>query len=383
MAVYPGFVGSSSRARSVNVNAERTVNWYVEKPPGNAKVPAWLVPTPGCTPFAVLNEGPVRALQYMDGRAFAVGGTGFYEVFATGHVTRYGIVDDDAFPACISSNGSNGHQLLITSGGENYIFDLVTSTLTLLVGGDPPVTGPPTPTRMSCFSDGYFIALRKLSNEFHTSALYDGLTWNPLDVYQVSTVADQVVALVENHRDLWLFGSQTTSVWSNTGGEPIYEPVPGVKIDQGCAAAFSAIRIDNALMWLGQGEGGARIVWRANGYTPQRVSTHAVEFALNKAPRVDDAIAWAYQDEGHNFYVLYVPSLATIRGFATTWIFDVATGEWHERGIWDSTLEDYQPHPGRCHAYAFGKHLIGDRSSPAIYDLRLDLASDTLVVMGA
>jgi hypothetical protein len=380
MPPYPGFIGGSNRVRSVNVNGERTINWLPEAAPGTPKVPLWLSPTPGTLPFAVLNAGPVRALQSMDGRAFAVGGTGFYELFAGGAVTLHGLVDDDANSACISSNGSNGFQLLITSGGENWIFDLVTNTLELLNVLNP---GPATPTQMSLFSDGYFIALRKSSNEFQLSALYNGLSWDPLDVFQVSTVADQLVAIVENHRDLWLFGSQTTSVWSNTGGDVVYEPIPGVKIDQGCAAGFSAVRVDNTILWLGQGEAGARMVWRANGYTPQRVSTHAVEFALGKAPRVDDAVAWSYQDEGHTFYALYVPSLATIRGFGTTWVFDVATEEWHERALWDSTALDWQPHPGRCHTYAFGKHLIGDRASPAIYDLRLDLANDTLVVIGA
>ena len=378
MPQFPGFVGGSNRPRSILANSERTVNWLPEATTGTGKAQVWLVPTPGCAPFTVLFDGPVRALQAMDGRAFAVAGFGFYELYATGTSQRHGGVPVDQWPACISSNGSNGFQLLVTSGGENYIFDLQANGLSLL-----GASGPTTPTRMSCFSDGYFIALRENSNEFQISALYDGTSWDPLDVFQVSTTAEQVVALVESHRDLWLFGSQTTSVWSHTGGEVVYEPVPGVKIDQGCAAPFSAIRIDNALMWLGQGEGGTRVVWRANGYTPQRVSTHAVEYALGKAARVDDAIAWSYQQEGHTFYVLYVPALADVRDYATTWVYDVATGQWHERALWDSTLLDWQPHPGRCHAYAFGKHLIGDRSSPAIYDLRLDLAADELVEMGA
>jgi hypothetical protein len=136
-------------------------------------------------------------------------------------------------------------------------------------------------------------------------------------------------------------------------------------------------------MWLGSGTSGDRIVWRANGYTPERVSTHAVEYALGHAPRIDDAIAWTYQQEGHTFYVLYVPSLATVRGFATTWVYDVATQTWHERALWDSVRLDWQPHLGRCHAYGFGRHLVGDRTSGAIYDLSLDVADDTTVVVVA
>ena len=377
MAQYPGFVGSSARVRSVNVGAERTINWLVERPPGHPAAQETLVPTPGLEPFTVLPTGPIRAVWAMDGRAFAVGGTGFFELFASGTATLRGTVNQNAFPATISGNGANGQQLLVTSAGINWIYDLEANTFTLV-----DITNPPTPTRMSLFSDGYFIALKANTNQFNISALYDGTTWDPLDVFQVSTVADQVQAIIETHRDLWLLGTQTSSVWSNTGDEIVYQPVPGVKIDQGCAAAFSAVRIDNAIMWLGQSEAGDRVVWRADGYTPRRVSTHAVEYALGQAPRVDDAMAWAYQQEGHLFYVLYVPGLADVRDWGTTWVYDVATDQWHERALWDTTLLQWQPHLGRCHAFGFGRHLVGARDSGAIYDMRLDMAHDT-VVLGA
>ena len=269
----------------------------------------------------------------------------------------WGSVNNNAFPATISSNGSNGQQLFITSAGINWVFDLEDDSFTLVDADNPP-----TPTRMSVFSDGYFIALKANTNQFNISAaLRRADVGSAGRVPGQSTVADQVVALVETHRDLWLLGSQTSSVWSNTGDEIVYQPVPGVKIDQGCAAAFSAVRIDNAIMWLGASEAGDRVVWRADGYTPRRVSTHAVEYALAQAPRVDDAIAWAYQQEGHLFYVLYVPGLADVREWGTTWVYDVATDAWHERAWWDSTFLQWQPHLGRCHAFGFGRHLVGAR----------------------
>jgi hypothetical protein len=380
VATIEGFVGGSGTVRSRNVDAERTVNLYPEAVGGTPKARSWLVPTPGLAPFTVLGDGPVRALFSMDGRTFAVGGVFFYEVFASGTVQYIGEVRKDGNPATIASSGTNGNQLYIVSGGENYIYALDTGTLTHL-----QANGPPTPTRMGLFSDGYFIALKALSNQFNISPLYDGLIWDPLDVYQISTVADQIVSITESHRDLVVLGSQTSSIWTNTGdADIVYQPVPGVKIDQGSAASFSAVRLDNTVYWLGQGEGGARVVYRLNGYTPERVSTHAVEYALGKASRVDDAVAYAYQEEGHAFYVLWVPDLANHRDAGTTWVYDVATQQWHERALWDPTvLMDWQPHPGRCHCYGFNRHLVGDRSSPAIYDMRLGVGEDILVEAGA
>lgn len=379
MARLPGFIGPSATVRSRNANAERTWNWYAERVPGTGKVPSYFVPAPCLGAFGLLGDGPVRALFAMDGRAFAVGGTGFYELFASGVAVFRGVVPLNAHPACISSNGSNGGQLLVTSGGENYLYNLTTNVLTFL-GTD----GPPTPTRMSCFSDGYFLALKANSNQFNISALYDGSSWDPLDFFQVSTVADQVVAMKESHRDIWLLGSQTSSVWANTGdADNPYSPIPGVKIDQGCAAAFTAVDIDNSLMWVGQSRHGDRVVWRAQGYSPQRVSTHAVEYALGKAGRIDDAVAFSYQQEGHTFYVLWVPALAEVREWGTTWVYDVSTDQWAERALWDEVLIDWQPDLPRCHAFGFGRHLVGDRTSGAIYELRLDLGEDELIESSA
>lgn len=367
MAAYPGFVDPSNTLRSRNVNAERTINFYLESAaPGTPKVSAWLVPTPGVQPFAVCDNGPIRALFAQDGRCWAVGGSTMYEVFASGNVTNRGTATADGRPATISSNGPNGGQLFVTSGGLGYVYNLTTNVIA-------PVTTNAEPVQMGAFSDGYFFALKANSNQFNISALNDGLTWDPLDVYQVSTVSDQIVTLVESHRDIWLLGSQTSSVWNNTGdADNPYQPIPGVKIANGSAAAFSAAVLDNTIFWLGGNELGNRVVYRANGYTPQRISDHGVEYALNQIPRVSDAIGWAYQDEGHAFYCLYIPLAET------TWVYDVSTSVWHERAIWDSVDEVWRPDLGRCHCYAFGRHLIGDRNSGTIFELSLDFGDYVL-----
>jgi hypothetical protein len=202
---YPGFIGGSARVRSRTANAERTVNWYLEQTPGTPKAPSWLVPTPCVRPFAELGNGPIRALFAQDGRCFAVSGASFYEVFASGNATLRGTATADGRPATISSNGANGDQLFVTSGGIGYIYDLTANTI-------GPVTTNAEPVQMGAFSDGYFLALKRGSNQFNISDLYDGTAWDPLDVFQVSTVADQVVGMFESHREIWLLGSQTSSV---------------------------------------------------------------------------------------------------------------------------------------------------------------------------
>lgn len=363
---WPGFCGPSYEARSLNVNAERCINFYPERvESGTPKVKTWLVGTPGlrgyCN-FTVDLGGPVRALWAMNGRAFAVIGQGFYEFFAAQYGKRWGSMVNDGRPATICSNGTQGHQILITSGGFGYIFNTQTNTFEQIT--DPNF---PDPCTHAVFIDGYFIALRGQSRQFYLSELLDGTDWSGELANEISWAADDLRAIAANHRELWLFGGQTTHVWYDTGDlNTPFMPVSGVVIDQGILAPYSVVNIDNTLMWLGANRDGQGIVWRAQGYTPMRVSTHSVEYWLGQKGHLDQAIAYAYQDEGHSFYVLYVPNAET------TFVYDVATGWWHERATWNEDTGFWEPHEGRCHCFAFGKHFIGSRTTGQIYHQSLE-----------
>lgn len=372
MAILPGVCGGLGTVQSPNVNAERSVNWMPFAAPGKPKAAPWMPATPCVEPFVVLDNGPIRALFAQDGRCFAVGGTSFYEIFANHTVALRGSTALDGRPATISSNGTNGNQLFITSGGNGYIYDLTLNTISAITDPDFP-----DPVEMGWFSDGYFGALKRGTNQFQTSALFDGTTWDALDVYQISTTSDLVIAQIVSHRELYTFGSYWTSVWQDTGGTTIYTPIGGVSIEMGCAAAYSAVNIDNTVMMLGQNPSGARMVYKFNGYTPVRVSNDAVEFRMSEYPRVSDAIAWVYQEAGHTFYVLYLPAVPQSRYGHTTLVFDVTTGEWHERALWNTDTAQWVPDVGRCHCYVFDQHLVGSRANGTIYRQSMTLAGDT------
>ena len=374
MAVLPGVCGGLGTLQSPNMNAERTVNWMPFAGVGRPKASPLLMPTPGVEPFVVLDNGPIRALFAQDGRMWAIGGTSLYEVFQNHTVALRGSTALDGRPATISSNGTNGNQLFITSGGEGYIYNLTTNAVSAIV--DPDLI---TPIAMGWFSDGYFGALTADTNSFQISALFDGTDWDALDVFQISTTSDLVTAQIVSHRELYTAGSRNTSVWQDTGLSTIYAPIGGVSIEIGCAAAFSMIPLDNTVFMLGQNPDGARMVYRFKGYTPERISNDAVDYRLRLYPRVDDAIAWSYQDDGHTFYVLYLPTPPNGPFGHTTLVYDLATGEWHERALTDPLTAQFVPDVGRCHCYAFNRHFVGSRNSGAIYHQSADYLVDALV----
>lgn len=385
MPVLPGFIGPSNVLRSPNADVERTINLYLEQPsPGLGKSPMYLLGTPGLHIWQQLNDSPVRALFQQDGRAWAVAGATFYEVSNTGpSATIYGTVTQDDQMATMASNGSAGHQLAVTSGGVFYIFDLIANTLTTITTGLEPVG-------QVAFMDGYFIVNKTDTRTFGWSALEDGTSWDPLDVAERSEGSDNIIALTRNHREIWLHGSKTSEVWFDQGDnfDP-FAPIQGVFIEQGCSAPYSVAQLDNTLFWVGQNVDGAGVVWRANGYTPQRVSTHAVEKAIEQAgfEGGDNGLllsrAWGYQEDGHLFYVLVLPS-ATLPGDSperTSWVYDVATGLWHERATWDSTHCLWLPHRAQCHMFAFNRHLVGDRLTGAIYTQSLAIFDEELAAV--
>jgi hypothetical protein len=126
--------------------------------------------------------------------------------------------------------------------------------------------------------------------------------------------------------------------------------------------------MDNSVFWLGADARGQGIVYRAQGYQAVRVSTHAVEFAIQGYGNLADAVAYTYQQDGHTFYVL------NFTDADTTWVFDAATGAWHERAGFRNG--DFKRHRGNCHARFLGEPVIGDYENGNLYAFDLTVYSD-------
>ena len=370
MARYPGFIGPTYTVRSKMVNAERSVNLQPERvEDGAGKAGAWLLGTAGLVAFTEIGTGPIRALFYQNNRLFAVSGSQYYEVFANGTATIRGFVGSDGRPATIHTNGTAGFQNFIVSARKGYIHNLQTNVYTQITDPDFPSQS----ALMGFFIDGYFGVVILNSTTFQLSNLLDGLSWDGLDVAQRSWASDNIVSAITNHRELWLLGSQTSEVWVDTGASFPLEPIPGVFIEGGAFAPFSPAKLDNTIFWLDGDERGYAIVRRANGYTPERVSTFAVEFAINQYDRLQDTIGFTYQQEGHSFYCLYFPA------GDVHWVYDVATGQWHERANWDTDRSAWVPWTPYTHCFAWGRHLVGDKASGVIYDVDPSAYADVVV----
>ena len=220
------------------------------------------------------------------------------------------------------------------------------------------------------YSDGYFIVIFAVSNKFQLSDIFDGRTWPGLTVNEVSVFPEDIVSIEVSHRELWVFGSMHAQPYQDTGSDNIFDVIPGALVEMGSGATLGTILLDNTVFWIGRDRNGAWQAWRANGYTPQRVSTHAVEFALSGYANIDNLVSYAYQQEGHLFWMLYVP------GTDCTWGFDISEGMWHKRAHWLPENGTFEPHHTWNHVFAFGKHLFGDWGSGNLYEMSMDFLDD-------
>lgn len=173
---------------------------------------------------------------------------------------------------------------------------------------------------------------------------------------------DDLVALIVDHREVYLLGEVSSEVWTDVGAVPFpFQRIPGTSTQHGIAAPFSLSRLGDSFAYVSRNNRGQAQIMQMQGYKPGRISTHAVENTLANQ-YVDDAIAWTYQLEGHEVYVVTFPTLNL------TWAYDIATQMWHK---WLYTADDnsYQRHRGNCCAVFQGMVLVGDYENGRIYEL--------------
>ena len=171
--------------------------------------------------------------------------------------------------------------------------------------------------------DNYFIYNKPNSQQWAASNLLSPITYG-LSYASKFTGPDNLVSIIADHGQVYLLGETTSEVWSDVGTFPFaFQRIPGSSSQHGIAAKFSVARLGNTFAYLAKNNRGQSEVVMMNGYFPQRISTHAVENTLVNQT-VNDAIAYTYQLEGHECYVITFPSLDL------TWVYDIATQLWHK-----------------------------------------------------
>jgi hypothetical protein len=337
------------------------INLFPEIVPEAGKEPAFLQRAPGLRLLASVGSGPVRGLWAFGGYGYVASGNTLYRVNSSWQVTTIGTLTGTG-PVSMADNGT---QLFIACNGPSFIYNAS-------LGAFSQITDPDFPGAVTVgYLDGYFVFNEPTSQRIWVTSLLDGTSVDPLDFASAEGSPDGLVSLIIDHREAWLFGTNSVEVWYDSGAVDFpLTRIQGAFNEIGCAAAFSVARLDNGLFWLGADARGRGIVYRANGYTGQRISTHAVEWQIQQYGNLADAVGYTYQQDGHAFYVLNFPTANT------TWVYDVSTSAWHERAGWDAVTGTFLRHRSNCQMSFANEIVVGDYENGNIYALDLDVYAD-------
>lgn len=209
--------------------------------------------------------------------------------------------------------------------------------------------------------DNYFVYNRPGTQQFGSTAPLSPISPS-LSFSSKDGAPDNLVSLIVDHREVYLLGEVSSEVWVNSGLFPFaFQRIPGTSTQHGIAAKFSVARLGNSFAYLSKNIRGDGQVMMMNGYTPTRISTHAVENTIEGAD-ISDARAWTYLIEGHEVYVISFP------GLDLTWAYDIATSMWH-KWLWVDKKNVYHRHRGNCHTHFANMNLVGDWENGQIYML--------------
>jgi hypothetical protein len=248
----------------------------------------------------------------------------------------------------------DGISLLISDGHQMSRWDGTTFSTVVLPFSNP--TGV-------VFHDGHFIALEGRTGRFWISDKFDGDTWNSLQFATAEDKPDNIQQLGSD-RTLFLFGKETTQPYINNGTAFPFVPNQQGRMIYGIEGQTWA-QMDNTSIWLARSkEGGLKVV-KANGYTPQAISTPSIENEFALLSKTSDAYANSIMWQGHEWYILTFPTAKR------TFVFD-SNNNWFEWSDWNDDDSAFIGHPALDFVYFDGSYLFVDGTG-AIKELKTTL----------
>jgi len=330
------------QGRSRHWGGSKLVNCFAEMGGLDKREQIAVVCIPGATEWADIGTGPIRGTHYFGGVLYVVSGTTLYSVTSAGVETSIGTIVGTA-PVSMADNGT---QLCIATGSTGYVYSSGSLTAPLAYS-----------VSTVSYIDGYIVWTVADSDQFFISALDDALTYDAADIGVVEGSPDELVGAFVLQRDMLFFGETSLEIYYNSGNPDFpFQRQGNAFIERGCFDRNSIVKLDNTAYFVGDD----RVVYLIDGYRPQRISTHDIEYHLATATQ---AHAFGYVLEGHSFYCLELDEI--------TLCYDAATQLWHQRQTY---LQDIWRMNGAVVAY--GNLYFTDGISGSLYSVSNDVFSE-------
>jgi glutamine cyclotransferase len=193
------------------------------------------------------------------------------------------------------------------------------------------------------YLDGYAIIGPGDGKVYVNQTPGDFSAWNALDFATAEGAPDDIIGGIVDHRQAFFGGRETIEIWENTGNADFpLERSPGGFIELGLGSTFGFAKHSNSVFFYAS-DGTIRTL---SGYDPIRISTHAVEQAIEAyADKRCTTLTWT--ESGH--------AMVGFTWAEGTWVYDLSTQLWHERQSYGRTR--WRP---VFSLRAYDKWIVGD-----------------------
>jgi hypothetical protein len=275
------------------------------------------------------------------------GNTGGSGVIYTGNPTQI-----------LSARGAyNGSVIcIVTDTGDAFYFDPTESNPTLSI---VKITDPDFPTSVFdiYYKDTYFVWLDSDTNRFYISesnSTDPEDCVNALDFGTVESNPDPIKGIIGIGNEVAIFGSETIEYYYNSGNVDFpFERNSGVTQEIGLLELDSLNKINNQIYFLGSNQSGYGIIYRLNGYVPERISTSAIEDAISGLIS-EPIVSYTYKTSGGYFYVI---SFTESR---LSYQYNVTNGLWSELSNDLDTVNTSYIKVNN-HVFAYNKNMFVDQ----------------------
>lgn len=218
---------------------------------------------------------------------------------------------------------------------------------------------------------------KKITQQANNGVSYLWLDRYSLPKYQTAEyMADKITAMVLSNDRIYCFGTKSIQVYSLTETSDAYDNSYSVFTstgnntrDNGAEIGSTVAVLGGNVFWLGSSSIGDRSVWVSNGGSPIRISSNVIERELHSLGNISDAYGFAYAYNGHQFYVLTIPSVCK------TYCYDASTKEWFNRSTRDSNGKDRHWFPSFAIS-AYNGIMLGSYSEKFLVELDSDKNTD-------
>lgn len=325
------FCGQTYSDKTLNANAQRTVNLYpFESPSVDDPKRIIMYPTPNYYLARAAIGGMFRGSITINNNLYYIIGNTFYQFtpnnsagfaqLTKGTVTALGTLNSTTGTCSIVTNTV---QIVISDDLAGYTYNL-SSTAFAQIGtsGAFPTTGVTNLT----YQDSFVIAAVKNSNQVIISNALDATVWNALSVDGIFSYPDNIVGVFSDGLQLYVLGPKFTEVQYDAGTFPYpFARTQGVLIKAGLAALNSICLVGNTVAFLASDLAGKAYVAVLVGYATKPISNPTINEQFERYSKISDAFSYTYREGDSQFYVITFPTVGK------TWAVDIKTEQWHER----------------------------------------------------